>query len=250
MAKRPRTSLNIVHLPWDSDLFGMTVAKVPETITLTPAHLPQLMEELRALQVDFLYYFHDAQRPQDVDELRSSGFRFIDTRIILENTLRPVQVSERVPFFQLTRGGKVEVNLKPFVSMSKDLADTSRFSADPFIKKTLILRMYKSWVIKSLEFEMADYCFGLGTPSNPVAFVTFKTVRPYEVSLSLIATRRDLRRKGYGSVLLRHAFQVLHARRVHRVRVGMQLSNAGALAFYETMGFRSIGAWYIFHWHR
>ena len=242
--------MNIVPLPWDSDHFGMTVARVPETITLTPAHLPQLMEELRAHQVDLLYYFHDTQRPQDVHTLTASGFRFIDTRIVLEIDLRPVKIKSRVPFFQLTKQNMAKINLKPLVAMSKDLAVTSRFSADPLLNKTQILRMYKTWILKSMEFEMADYCFGLGVLSDLFAFVTFKTIRPHEASLSLIATRRDFRRQGYGSALLHHAFKVLYSKKVHRVRVSMQLSNAVAMGFYEKMGFRSVGAWYIFHWHR
>jgi len=250
MRSTRRSSLDITHLPWDSELFGIKVYQVSENVTLTPARLPRLIKELLDNQVDLLYYLHDAKRSRDVYTLTASGFRFIDTRIVLNIELKSAKITDTVPWFQLVKRNAGQVNLKPLIAMSKDLAATSRFSADRLLKKTLILKMYKTWILKALEFEMADYWFGLGTPSDPFTFVTFKTIRPGEVSLSLIATRRDLRRKGYGSALLRHAFQALLAKKVNRVRVGMQLTNTKALAFYEKMGFRSVGSWYIFHWHR
>ena len=237
-------------LPWDSELFRLRVAIIPKNIRLTAERLPDLKRSLRAHEIDLLYYFRDTNSPQEVTSFAAFGFRFIDTRIILGRTLQRVKVPQEVPMFELRRQNELTIHLKPLFAMSKDLAKTSRFWSDPLVQRSHIIRMYRSWVEKSLSFERSDHFFWVGSAAQPLAFASFTKTKPHEATLSLIATRRDARRKGYGSALLKQSLYMLHKRGIRSVHLDMQLSNARALAFYQALGFRIRGSQYIFHWHR
>lgn len=63
--------------------------------------------------------------------------------------------------------------------------------------------------------------------------------------VDLIGVAADWRGRGLGAAMLAFAQAAAGGPR----RTGTQLANAGSLRFYERLGFRFVGANYVFHRH-
>lgn len=58
--------------------------------------------------------------------------------------------------------------------------------------------------------------------------------------LSMIAVLPEYERHGYGSLLMHKIFDIMHTHGMLKLRLEVNKNNAGAIRFYEKLGFKPI----------
>ena len=76
------------RLPWDSDFFGVAIARVPQP-RATAGDLASAVRWADATATDCLYFLADADDPDSVRAAEENGFSLVDVRVTLERIVAP-----------------------------------------------------------------------------------------------------------------------------------------------------------------
>ncbi len=166
-------------LPWDTDFFGYTVARLNAIFPLTPPFdCPQadyalavrsFTEHLRAHGIRYLFTSVDPRDLASIRALCQAGFDLIETRAYYHINLRSYEYAHRfacraatpedIP--SLGKAAQVMVNAY------------DRFHADPFISRESADRLMYKWVEQSISGGFADITLVPDAP-QPTAFCTVR----------------------------------------------------------------------------
>ena len=98
------------------------------------------------------------------------------------------------------------------------------------------------WSEKALELLLGDD--GVGFVCLAEGVVTAyggMMLNPWEGQVTNIATHPSYRRQGYGKAVTEALLKEAEAKGVEQVSLEVRISNAGAIALYEGLGFEAVG---------
>ncbi len=102
----------------------------------------------------------------------------------------------------------------------------------PWTRGTFLQEIERKWAVTRVVKS--------GRGSRLCGFAAYWVVSD-EIHLHNIAVRPDLRRRGYGTALLRDMLQVARERSVRTVWLEVRGSNRAALGLYRSLGFEQAG---------
>ena len=120
----------------------------------------------------------------------------------------------------------------------------SRFKVDPHIQQKQFEGMYRRWIDKSVQGELANVVLiaaldnGHADTRRLGGMITLAESHGV-ASIGLLAVASEMRGRGIGSTLMRTAHCWMSARNAHEARVVTQLANAAACRLYERCGYSS-----------
>lgn len=219
-------------LEWDSKFFGFKVG----VIWVEHANDRQVKEELRNLQnIDCKLIYVYSPRLLDLN-----GFK-----AILADRKRSY-ILEHPQFVKtpnLTYASFEDPSL--LYDLAYQSGEHSRFKVDPNFGEEDFKRLYRSWIDNSINAGFADYVLAPMDKNKPIGLITAKR-KDNELSIGLLATDKNYRKKGIGSSLIQEIVNEA-ARKGLCVEVTTQADNEKACRFYENRGFRIAKEELVYH---
>jgi GNAT superfamily N-acetyltransferase len=171
------------HLPWDSKIFGLSMAKIGHLIAApAPASRPQvldrLLEELIAWAhtqgIRHLSTRVDCADIEAIQRLESQGFRLMEclTTYVFrpkQDPLPPIKTLYHVrPYTPADYEALVAISERMYADHQ------SRFSVDPSLPRASVGKFYVEWTRNACAGEMADHLLVAERKGCPVGFLAYR----------------------------------------------------------------------------
>jgi dTDP-4-amino-4,6-dideoxy-D-galactose acyltransferase len=226
-------------LEWDSDFFGLRVARCHETHLSVDA-VGRVTAWSRVNRVDCLYFLAQSGDCETVPAVEDAGFRLVDVRVELG---RAAAAPEPV-----CAGSSIRPAREGDVPALRGLAAVnhrdSRFYADRHFARGRCDQLYATWIEKSCS-GWADLVLVAEGEGRVLGYISCHR-RDEEGQIGLLGVAREAQGTGLGARLIAAALSWFAAERLPRVAVVTQGRNTRAIRLYERCGFvtRSQGLWF------
>lgn len=220
-------------LDWDTEFFGFPVARIDPRLEADA--LAETLAELRRRSVGLAYWL-----PPESEALRVAAQRLgaviAGTQVRYVRALDPVSASPRPVGARVLPAAPDA--LRELVALGLEAARWSRFALDPRMPPGAAERMYRIWVRRSLEREIADEVLVARDDAGGAAGM-ISLVQQHDLCvIGLVAVNGERRRQGFGRQLVRCAFDWSIRRGLRQIAVTALSANVAACRLYEACGFR------------
>ena len=184
-------------LDWDSDFFGIKVARITEPV-LAAEELTSILAELNRQRVELVYWPSSTQF--DCDEIKGLGGHLVDNKTTFVIDFRQFDLDAMV-------SADIVVPYSPSMPFAdvEDLAvqssEYSRFAVDPRFPRERLVALYKTWIDRSIRKEIASEVLVIREGSRIVGMVTIGE-KDGRGDIGLIAVDARCRGKNYGEILV------------------------------------------------
>jgi dTDP-4-amino-4,6-dideoxy-D-galactose acyltransferase len=233
-------ALALTELTWDSEFFGLKVARIDGSTT-NPDALMSVVELARHARFDCLYYLLDSQPQAESLTAQRAGFGLIDLRITLE-----VCLNEPLPDLSGRVRNATAGDVAELAAIARSAHRDSRFYCDGRFPHDKCDELYATWLARSVSGDLADAVLTLDDSGAAAGYVTCTRRPDGSGNIGLFGVAERARGRGHGQRLLTGALGWFVERGVHRVSVVTQGRNAAAQRSYQRHGFltRRVQLWY------
>lgn len=112
----------------------------------------------------------------------------------------------------------------------------SRFKTDEIFPTESYEKLYRKWIEKSINRQIADKVFIYKENDDILGLISLK-IKPNNGEIGLLAADYSAQGKGIGSKLIAESENHIISLNVHAMEVATQLKNAPACRFYEKNGY-------------
>lgn len=234
-------------LPWDSEFFGVKVARVRGD--LTPPELAIADEWCRREEVAVAYLNVPIEQTAAIRVAANLGFQFIDIRVILEwrkDDWRPDPKASGA-LIRLHRPSDVETLEHIALTAYRD----SRFYADGHFPLERCDALYATWIRRSCE-ERDSTVFVAERDGDVAGYVAHRADPARgTASIALVGVAEAHRGHGVGVALVGTSLAACVASGVQRVQVATQGRNVGGHRMYQRAGMTTdaMSVW-LHKWYR
>lgn len=228
--------INKKKLEWDSQFFHMNIAKI-ETDLLS-INVDEELKDLQVKNLDLVYieipFSKEYKAPHSLGKL-------VDVKCVYEIFVDTPDYYIQDEHISICKDYSEEL-----YSLALQAGHKSRYKTDPLFEKGEFERFYKTWVINSLNGEIADCVFVYLENGIIKGFITLK-IKDDCGSIGLFAVDSSIRGKGIGHRLMDAAVNFTLSKGKNIIRVVTQQDNFGACRFYEKYGFKRMSTNSVFH---
>jgi len=229
-------------LDWDTNFFGITVARINKK-KLSKQELLNVLLKLKANNIRLVYYLSD---------------HFVEKNIIKEfnGNLADHKTTFSIDFkLQDWSKDPLDYVVEPYSQSSpiKDMEDLavqsgkySRFSVDKNIPREKFLTLYTTWINRSLRKEIAEEVLIIRESNQVVGLITLGN-KNGRGDIGLIAVDKKYRGKKYGEKLVRAAQLWFVKNGYNFGQVITQESNVPACNLYKKCGYTLKKVEYFYH---
>jgi dTDP-4-amino-4,6-dideoxy-D-galactose acyltransferase len=226
-------SLYIDSLPWDSEAFGFSVARIG-TLDDPQAQLPIARSQLVAGSIKLAYWQAPFGDPESRCAAAENFGDLINSRV--ELIVDIAGYSQEAPqFISLQHPDAIQRAQLDALALASGWS--SHFALDPKFPDSLFEKLYFAWLEKSLNGEIADEVLVSRTGDTIKAMVTV-SARSAVGSIGLFSVAESARGKGIGKKLLHDSLVWFALQGCSAASVVTQGENEGALALYRSCGFK------------
>lgn len=221
-----------VHLPWDSDHFGLPIGRV-----LSPISELDLRKALRnadAAGIRCLYLLSDPDEAQ-IAVAQGAGFKQVDIRAELELDLASHPFSLNA-VAEIREAG--ESDLGPLKALASQSHRNTRFYTDGSFPTDRADALYAKWIERSFQDPNQIVCVS-GPPGEPDGYIAYGVSEEGSGVIGLIAVAESQRGKRLGAKLVGAALSWFVGREVSRIQVATQGDNQAAQRMYQRLGFKA-----------
>jgi dTDP-4-amino-4,6-dideoxy-D-galactose acyltransferase len=245
----------LVSLPWDSQMLGLTCARMEKPQfadglppAAHPAALRQALDAARERGINHLLFRINSADIFMAQVCTATGFYLVDAIVTFGCTLPSEPKPPEQAHWRLAESSDAEV----IADLARQTFTLDRFHNDPAIARARADEIHATWARNSVLGQAADAVVVAEDASGIAAFVTCKLIRgdanPRGV-IPLVGTAERARGQGLGRRLTQAAIGWFAAQGCREVEVGTQLQNIAASRLYESCGFRVSRSALSFHWH-
>lgn len=215
-------------LEWDSNHFGISIAR----LSADPDCLPASLAAATCAGIRLAYWScAPEERSPNEAAIRLGGVR-VDSRCTYER--QPPRPEGDQAELESERPRPEDRDA--LVALALQSGEMSRFKLDSLIPSGAWRRLYETWIIRSLNHEIANAVLIERSESRPIAMITL-ACDGANGEIGLFAVDAGQRGKGVGLRLIERALAWLGNAGCERVRVSTQGANTGARRVYERAGF-------------
>ena len=233
-------------LEWDTKFFGVPVARIlrPE---ISMDELLDVVEGLKSKGVTLIYWSTPAENSSPLITQLNGHLADIKTTFSLDLT-----APNNAPYFSEVC---IEANVMRFdLAMSKTEAESlaiqsgeySRFALDKNIPRDRYENLYRTWIGRSLNKEIAEEVLVVRDAGKLVGLITLGR-KQARGDIGLLAVDKYSRGKGVGKALVSAANSWFIDKKFKSAQVVTQGSNIPALRLYQKCGYVIEKTEYIYH---
>lgn len=228
-------------LSWDSKFFGYTVAKISDVIPFVKMN--QILTNMRMENVKLAYWFIKPTSRDNQVAVDNNGV-LVDEKVTFTKKLSDKDLVIRNKHINSYRKKQID---KKLLSLTLDSGKYSRFRIDKRFTHSEFKKLYREWITKSVLRKKAfDVLIYSDLEELIKGFITLEKSNSTGI-IGLIAVDKKYQGKGIGKALVREALSRFQKKGLTNVRVGTQISNNGAVKFYQKLGFAILRVQNVYH---
>lgn len=235
-----KAGIYIHPLEWDSFFFGFSVAKID--IRGVHPNTEHLRRECERKAVSLLYIYAYAEG--GIAFAQEVGADKIEERITLT-----LNIPSCASVAAVTGDFATLEDRSDLLRLAWQSAERSRFKKDPRLPNESWRDLYRIWIDKSLDGEMADAILVERDEQGAVGMITVSAQNGVG-KIGLFAVDVRGRGRGLGRRLLDRASSWFASQECHEAMVVTQGDNDAALRSYRTCGYMIKETVSVFHWWR
>lgn len=228
-------------LTWDTEFFGFTTAEILPG-QLDQEQLGKILKRLHSEGVRLAYWAAQAEAPFDINPL--GGF-LADRKVTFGVDLRKLDPDQFISTGRIRTYQPDSVD-EPFMDLAVQAGLYSRFARDPQFPREKFIALYREWMSKCLNKNLADDVLFIQEDAAPVGMVTVSS-RKGKGNLQLIAVDKNQRGKHYGEMLVRAAQRWYLAHGLEQAEVVTQGENDAACRLYRKCGYEIRRTQFVYH---
>jgi len=225
---------SVEKLEWDSEFFGISIARL-RSVGQPIAALSTQLRALKRQDYRLVYWLSPTLELPSDRELTELGGVLVDLRATYSREC--VQASGG----EIAHNSKVEALERVIVtpalrSLALQAGVYSRFRKDPRIGRNNFEALYTRWIESSVSGDFADAVFVARSSGVEVAMITVRC-RERIGSIGLFAVDPSQQKQGLGAELLNAALEYFCLHGCDIAEVVTQLENRAACRLYEHCGY-------------
>lgn len=229
-------------LDWDTNFFGMAVARITEP-DLNEQELSDTLAELKAKGVALAYW--PSIRECGKDAIKQFGGNLADNKTTFAMDFRALSFGEVVST-DIVESYTQSMPLKEIEDLAIQSGEYSRFAVDRNIPRDKFVALYSLWINRSLRKEIAEEVLVIREGERVVGLVTLGD-KNGRGDIGLIAVDRNYRGKKYGEKLVRAAQRWFVKNGYEFGQVVTQGMNLPACNLYKKCGYSVENVEYFYH---
>jgi dTDP-4-amino-4,6-dideoxy-D-galactose acyltransferase len=229
-------------LDWDTDFFGIKVGRFTNP-QLELQELSEILSEMKKKNVKLVYF--PAEKEIEITAAKRLGGFLADKKTTFAIDFSIVNLTESIPT-DLVKPFKDSMSVKEFENLAIQSGELSRFAVDPNFPKDKFISLYKTWMKKSLQKEIASEVLFIND-ENRIAGVVTLGEKKGRGDIGLFAVDKKYRGKKFGEMLVRAAQKwfIDHGYKYGQVVTQGQNTPAGNL--YKKCGYSVEKVEYFYH---
>jgi len=226
---------NFEFLNWDSDFFNLQIGKLVGDKELHDLELKDFFEK----EIDLIYYY--TQEPLSKD-FSSEYYEplLVDLKIPVKKLVGPKKVNPKISFFLEKTANQELIQLAQLAGIH------TRFKVDPKISEAKFNELFKIWIEKSVDGQMASKVFVYVEAEKIVGFAT--ALLDGETGYApLLAVNRDYEGLGISFAIMNAVESYMYENGCKTLVSSTQGVNNKALRIYERWGCEFDRQIYVYH---
>lgn len=227
---------------WDSTFFNLKIGKFDfnQNHTNSYQELIQLIDN--DYNFDLIYIWSDPYNLETNNLIESIGGKLYDQKVTLELTL-----NNYIPNNELNIKSISNFSLTDKIkSLAYQSGEYSRFKLDQKLGFNNFIKLYTTWIEKSINQEIAIESLGYFEENEILGLITLGT-KNNKGDIGLLAVDESHRGKSIGKQLLNQAFIFFQSNNIKNIQVVTQNNNKNALEFYKKNNFKVVNIVNIYH---
>jgi dTDP-4-amino-4,6-dideoxy-D-galactose acyltransferase len=239
-----RSKPEIIHLTWDSKLFGYKVGVISLVGSSPQEELEAIIrlgkaDDYKLIYIKNSYIFHHVNCSTGNIHLFLA-----DEKITYSRSVETIQ-NEVIPsFIRLYNHTKPNEEL---ISLALQSGLHSRYAVDSNFKNKEFEKLYRIWIEKSVAKEIAKEVWVSQNQDHKITGFITLALKEDLVDIGLLAVDVNERGKSLGKKLIQTALVKASNWGKQKIQVVTQQRNNTACKFYEKCGFAPEKAEYIYH---
>ena len=228
--------MEVVPLHWDSDFFGLRIAKAVVASEEDIVALSQQEGDLRN-RFDLVYIFSEP----------GLEMPFETARLVDKKAMFSLSAPKHIESNPAIRSWNSPVATDALISLALVSGKYSRFKLDDSFPARSYERLYTRWIEQSVNKAMATdvFCYMVDDAPRGLATLDFHDGQGV---IGLVAVDEDYQHRGIGKALIKHAISYVHELQGERLSVATQMDNEPACRLYSGCGFSLESVTKIWHW--
>jgi dTDP-4-amino-4,6-dideoxy-D-galactose acyltransferase len=227
-------------LSWDSNFFGINIAKI-ETDQSSATAILEAIDQLKNEDIKLIYIF--SQKALEIAEYNSDNLQFID---VGPKVLYHKKLQKAPDYYTQIESYKAAEASDKLYDLALQSGVYSRFKLDPKLPRDAYEKLYSIWIENSVNRSIADEVLVFMENGQIAGMVTLSKKGDWG-DIGLIAVDETFRGKKIGHHLLNAAYKYFFDRGITELGVETQLNNLGACRFYEANEFLVHKVEYLYH---
>ncbi len=231
-------------LEWDSSFFGIPVAAIhPDR--LSPDQLGEVVTLLKREKIRLAYWASDPDDDASQRAARDCRGLMVDRKITyVVDTGRAAPAADRPTWAVEEYDGLFPSD--ELENLAVQAGNYSRFRVDPRIPEGKFVEMYKTWIRKSVDRQIAEVVLVVRHLGKIVGMVTVGE-KNGRGDIGLIAVDDGMRGKQVGAALVFAAQAWAFGKGCASAQVVTQSTNVAACRLYEKCGYRIDRIEHVYH---
>ena len=228
----------IERLDWDSEFFGYKVGKITinDSLSFDNSSFIDAAKNYKLVYV------------MSENEIFDAPFKFVDKKITFSQTIGNRELIQR-DFDFIRSFNPLTDSLSELVHLAYESGEYSRLNIDSNFSNNEFKRLYKEWLIKSVNNSIDyDVYVYIGDSNKIIGFISLAVQRKGVSEIVLIAVAGSERGKGIARKLVNKAINQTKLNNFKKIEVVTQGINTPALSLYTNTGFKTTTTIYIYHY--
>ncbi len=226
-------------LPWDSEFFGFKTGKI-EVSEYDPSEIQRTVESAFTEGAQLIYLII----PDVLDRKEIFCDRLIDQKVIFSKSIRVI--ADDIPGIAVYDEESVSADL---YEIALESGKYSRFKTDEKLPAGSYEKLYRKWIERSVNGELADKVFVYRENFSILGMITVK-IKPGRGEIGLLGIHPGAQGKGIGSKLISAAENFVLSKNLSEMEVATQYGNSQACRFYEKNGYSVRIIFNYYHIHK
>jgi dTDP-4-amino-4,6-dideoxy-D-galactose acyltransferase len=231
-------------LPWDSEFFGLRIAKVNPN-QLNSDKMNVVLSWCLHKDIDCLYLLADSKHQETIRLAEAERFRLVDLRMTLHCRIDANSITHSQSKDFVIRPAQLQ-DIPALRAISRRSFTQTRYYADRCFPPEKCSELYEVWITKSFEGYANQVLVAL-IDNIPQGFITCHIRIDHSAGdVGLIGVKEETRGLGIGKALASAALSWYYSQGIQQVFVATQGKNYIAQNFFQSNGFDvySMHIWY------